>query len=107
MRQEKNITLIKQFIREVIPYKKEIVFFGSRANGGGTKNSDYDILVIVHPKRIDRKELIRFQAKIKRLCARAFIDADILVRDYAHVAEMKLLSENIIHSALLSGVRIQ
>jgi predicted nucleotidyltransferase len=106
MEKEQDVLIIKQFINQVIPYKKEIVFFGSRAEGGYKKDSDYDLLVIVHHNNADRKKLIGFQAKIKRLCAKAGLDADVIVRDNAHAEEMKNFPGNIIHSALKTGVYI-
>jgi predicted nucleotidyltransferase len=106
MKQEQDVQAIKQFIQQVIPYKKNIVFFGSRVNGAADEDSDYDILVIVDDKSIDRRKLIRSQAKIKRLSAKLGLDADVIVRDKAHVEEMRNFPGNIIHSALQTGVPI-
>ncbi|MCP5048264.1 MAG: nucleotidyltransferase domain-containing protein [bacterium] len=104
--QQKDVLTIKQFIHQEIPYKKEIIFFGSRANGIHTKDSDYDFLVIVHEGNVNRKTLVRSQAKIKRLCARAGLDADVIVRDNAHVEEVRDFPGNIIYSAFQAGTRI-
>lgn len=106
MKNNQEVLTIKQQIHQVIPYKKEIVFFGSRAAGVYNKNSDYDILVIVHHKNVDRKRLIGFQAKIKRLCAKVGLDADVIVRDKIHAEEMKNFPGNIIHSAFQTGIHI-
>ncbi len=106
MEKEQDILVIKQFIHQVIPYKKEIIFFGSRAKGVYKKESDYDILVIVLQKNADRRELIGFQAKIKRLCAKSGLDADVIVRDKAHAEAMKNFPGNIIHSALQTGIHV-
>ena len=105
MKNNQEVLTIKQLIHQVIPYKKEIVFFGSRAAGVYKKNSDYDILVIVHHE-VDRKKLIGFQAKIKRLCAKVGLDADVIVRDKIHAEEMKNFPGNIIHSAFQTGIHI-
>ena len=106
MKQEQDIQAIKQFIHQVIPYQFNVVFFGSRANGAADKDSDYDILVVVDEKSIDRRELVRFQARIKRLSAKLGLDADVIVRDKAHVEEMKKFPGNIIHSAFQTGIPI-
>lgn len=106
MEQQKDIAVIKQYIHQVIPYEKEIIFFGSRASGDYDKSSDYDLLVIVQNPGSDRKKLLGFQAKIKRLCAKAGIDADILVRDRSHTEAMKKFPGNIIHSAIGTGIMI-
>ena len=106
MKNNQEVLTIKQLIHQVIPYKKEILFFGSRATGVYKQNSDYDILVIVHLKNVDRKRLIGFQAKIKRLCAKLGLDADVIVRDKIHAEEMKRFPGNIIHSAFHSGIHI-
>jgi hypothetical protein len=140
MKNNQEVLTIKQLIHQVIPYKKGIVFFGSRAagvhkkgvapptyycigsgkshredkvcpknkvsEGINQKNSDYDILVIVHHKNVARKRLIRFQAKIKRLCAKVGLDADVIVRDKKHAEEMKKFPGNIIHSAFQTGIHI-
>lgn len=101
-----DILNIKQLIHQVIPYKKEIIFFGSRAGTDYNENSDYDILVIVHHKKTDRKELAAFQSKVKRLCARLGLDVDLIVRDSMHAKQMKNFPGNIINSALQTGVYI-
>jgi predicted nucleotidyltransferase len=101
-----DVLNIKRFIHQVIPYEKEIIFFGSRASGEYHSESDYDILVIVHSQEIDRKTLIRSQTKIKRLCAKFGLDTDLIVRDRGHADQMKKFPGNIIHSALTSGVHI-
>ncbi|MCP5105171.1 MAG: nucleotidyltransferase domain-containing protein [bacterium] len=106
MEKEPDVLIIKQLIHQVIRYKKEIIFFGSRVNGGYNKDSDYDILVIVHHKNANRKELIGFQAKIKRLCAKSGLDADVIVRDNTHAEAMKNFPGNIINSALQAGIHI-
>lgn len=106
MENEQEILMIKQLIRRVIPYKKEIIFFGSRAGGNYTKESDYDILVIVHQKNADKRDLAGFQARVKRLCAKAGLDADVIVRDNTHAEQMKNFPGNIIHSALQTGIHI-
>jgi predicted nucleotidyltransferase len=106
MKQEQDVQAIEQFIHRIIPYKKNIVFFGSRANDSADKDSDFDILVIVDEKSIERRKLIRFQAKIKRLSAKLGLDADVIVRDKAHVEEMKNFPGNIIHSAFQTGIPI-
>ncbi len=107
MEKEQNVLIIKQLIQEVIPHKTEIIFFGSRANGDYNQDSDYDLLVIVHHKDADRKELVGFQAKIKRLCAKSGLDADVIVRDNAHVEQMKHFPGNIINAAFQTGTHIQ
>ena len=106
MKNNHDVLTIKQLIHQVIPYKKEIVFFGSRAAGVYKERSDYDILVIVHHDNIDRKKLLVFQAKIKRLCARVGLDADVIVRDKVHTEEMKNFPGNIIHAAFQTGIHI-
>ncbi len=106
MEKEQDILIIKQLIHQVIPYKKEIIFFGSRARGIYKKESDYDILVIVHHKNADRRELVGLQAKVKRLCAKSGLDADVIVRDNVHAEQMKNFPGNIIHSALQTGIHI-
>jgi predicted nucleotidyltransferase len=106
MKNDENTLIIKQFINEVIPYEKEIIFFGSRISSVYREDSDYDILVIVHGGHMNRKTLIASQAKIKRLCARFGLDADVIVRDKAHAQKMKHFPGNIIHSALQAGIHI-
>lgn len=106
MKKKQDILIIKQLIHQVIPYKKEIIFFGSRASGVYQKDSDYDILVIVHHKNADRRELVGLQAKVKRLCAKSGLDADVIVRDNVHAEQMRNFPGNIIHSALQTGIRI-
>ena len=106
MKNNQEILTIKQLIHQVIPGKKEILFFGSRATGNYKKNSDYDILVIDHHKNVNRKRLIGNQAKIKRLCAKLGLDADVIVRDKVHVEEIKQFPGNIIHSAFQTGIHI-
>jgi DNA polymerase sigma len=106
MENQKDISVIKQLIHRVIPYKKEIFFFGSRASGNYDQASDYDMLIIVHQSNMDRRILIGFQTKIKRLCAKTGLDADVIVRDIAHTEAMKKFPGNIIHAALQTGVLI-
>ncbi|MCK5057870.1 MAG: nucleotidyltransferase domain-containing protein [Candidatus Aminicenantes bacterium] len=107
MEKEQGISIIKRLINQVIPYKKEIIFFGSRDRGEYTEESDFDILVIVQRKNIDRKILIGLQSQIKRLCAKSGLDADIIVRDRSYAEEMKIFPGNIIHSAVQTGIHIQ
>ncbi|MCK4765527.1 MAG: nucleotidyltransferase domain-containing protein [Candidatus Aminicenantes bacterium] len=107
MKKDQDVSKIKQFIHQVIPYKKEIIFFGSRTRGDFTDESDFDILIIVHRENIERRKLTAFQSKIKRLCAKAGLDADIIVRDRHYTEEMKNFPGNIIHSVLQTGVPIQ
>lgn len=106
MEYDKQIEDIKRLINQTLPYKKEIIFFGSRAQSNFRQDSDYDILVVVQRKGIDRRELIGYQAKIKRLCAKAGLDADVIIRDRAHTESMKKFPGNIIHSAYQTGIRI-
>lgn len=63
MEREQDILAIKRLINQVIPYKKEIIFFGSRVNGNFRSDSDFDILVNVERQAVARKELIRFRRK--------------------------------------------
>ncbi|MCK4765375.1 MAG: nucleotidyltransferase domain-containing protein [Candidatus Aminicenantes bacterium] len=107
MKKEQDVSIIKQFIHQVIPYKKEVIFFGSRARGEYTEESDFDILIIVHRENIERKKLTALQSKIKRLCAKAGLDADIIVRSRSYTEEMRNFPGNIIHSAFQTGVPIQ
>jgi predicted nucleotidyltransferase len=101
-----DISSVKQLIEGVIPYKKEIIFFGSRAREGYGPDSDFDVLVVVHEKDVDRRELVRLQAKVKRLGAKVGLDIDVIVRDLPHAEEMKNFPGNIIHSAYQTGVHI-
>lgn len=107
MEKMKDILTIKQLIHQVIPYKKEIIFFGSRARENHKEDSDYDILVIVYDRDPDRKKLAEFQSKIKHLCARLGMDVDVIVRDRAHADQMKNFPGNIINSAIQTGIHIQ
>jgi predicted nucleotidyltransferase len=107
MKKEQEIITITHIIDQVIPYKKEIIFFGSRAGDNYKEDSDFDILIIINHKNIDRKKMITLQAQIKRLCAKSGLDTDIIVRDRSYADELKDLPGNIIHSALQTGIRLQ
>jgi predicted nucleotidyltransferase len=106
MENDKQVLNIKRLINQVVPYKKEIIFFGSRAKSNFRKDSDYDIFVVVHRDDLDRKELIGYQSKIKRLCAKMGLDADVIIRDRIHTESMKKFPGNIIHSAYQTGIQI-
>jgi len=106
MTNKKEILKIKQFINQVIPFKKEIILFGSRVLNNFTEDSDFDVLVIVEDKNIKKKLLIKSQTQIKRLCAKVGLDADIIVRDKKHTESIKSFQGNIINTALLTGVHI-
>ena len=98
--------IIRLIIEETIPYFKEIFLFGSRARNNSRMDSDFDILVIVDAKGVARRHLIELGAEVRRRCAKAGIDIDIIVRDREYAMCMKDFPGNIISEALSYGVQI-
>ncbi|MEN8155238.1 MAG: nucleotidyltransferase domain-containing protein [Acidobacteriota bacterium] len=103
---DNNFVKIKKLINKVIPYRKKTILFGSRTGSDYNSASDYDILVIVNKSGIKRRDLLEFQIKIKRSCAKKGIDIDLIVRDLEYSNEIKDFPGNIINSALNTGVQI-
>jgi len=101
---DKNFKFIKELIDNTIPYKKNIILFGSRTGDKYDVSSDYDIFVIVEKSGVQRRELLDFQIRIKRMCAKNGIDIDLIVRDKDYSDSIKDFPGNIINSALNSGM---
>ena len=103
---DKNFKLIKELIDNTIPYQKKVILFGSRSGDKYESSSDYDIFVIVEKSGVQRRELLDFQIRIKRMCARRGIDIDLIIRDRDYSDSIKDYPGNIVNSALNTGTSL-
>lgn len=94
--------LIRRLILEALP-GAEIILFGSRAEGGWSESSDYDLLVILE-QPIDVAERLRCQSQIRKILAHHAILADVLVQSRMEVEQKQKLIGHTIRSALREGV---
>jgi len=101
---DKNFKFIKELIDNTIPYKKNIILFGSRSGNKYESSSDYDIFVVVEESVLKRRELVDFQIRIKRMCAKRGIDIDLIIRDRDYSDGLKDYPGNIVNSALSTGI---
>lgn len=60
---DKNFKFIKELIDTTIPYKKNVILFGSRNSDKYKSTSDYDIFVIVE------KSGVRTSGKLITFCS--------------------------------------
>lgn len=97
----------KKIILEIIKdYNYEsIILFGSRARNEYTKDSDYDLLIIMK-EEVSVIELRKIQAEIRKKLALKNIDADVLVKTKYIIEDYKNKKGNVIYNALKEGVKI-
>ncbi len=98
---------IKKIILEIISeYNYErVILFGSRARNEYTKDSDYDLLIVMKEEE-SLLELRRIQAEIRKKLALENIDADVLVKTKYIIEDYKNKKGNVIYNALKEGVII-
>ncbi len=101
-----NLLQITNIINKIVFLPKEIILFGSRALGKEKSYSDYDILVILKIEEIDKSLISKWQIQIRKTCAKADLDVDILIRDKKYVDDMSKFYGNVIYDAINEGVKI-
>lgn len=84
---------------------KRVVLFGSRARGNYTKQSDFDLLIIVS-RTISTREKIRLSTLLRKRFASKMIDADVLVKDSKDIDYLKDKPGSIVRNALREGVSL-
>lgn len=94
---------IKQSL-DKIDYKK-VILFGSRARGDYTKESDFDLLVILKDIMPARRK-IRMSTLMRKHLAEKMIDADILVKDKKDIECLKNKPGSVVKNALREGVSL-
>jgi predicted nucleotidyltransferase len=87
-----------------ISYKK-IVLFGSRARGDFTKQSDFDLLIILS-KTMSTSKKIQLSTVLRKRFASKMIDADIVVKDVKDVEYLKDKPGSVVRNALKEGVAL-
>lgn len=92
---------IKNFLKK-IPCQK-IILFGSRAHGNYTKESDFDLLVILS-NIVPEREKIRLSTALRKRLASKMIDADILIKDFKDVEYLKDKPGSVVRNALRGGI---
>jgi len=101
----KNTVL--RVIREIFAGKgidiEKIIFFGSRARGDFSKESDWDFLIVVDEK-IELKEKRRLIIQIKRKLAKLRIPNDIIIQSRKKFDSMKDYPGSISYVANLEGI---
>jgi predicted nucleotidyltransferase len=96
------LDLIRRTLREPIK-PRSLYLFGSRSDGTSRPDSDYDILVVVDgPSRI--QDRVALSTLWRGRLAKLGLDADILVKTPAEIAEYRDKLGSIINTALQTGI---
>jgi predicted nucleotidyltransferase len=87
-----------------INYDK-VILFGSRARGTHTKESDFDILLILKRQTTLQKKIL-LSTMLRKRFAQHMIDADILVKDKKDIEYLKDKTGSVVRNALLEGIEL-
>ena len=82
-----------------------IILFGSRARGDQTKDSDWDILLIIKGE-IDREEERILFKEITKMLAKYLIPCDLLIRTIQEVDMFKNYVCSVTKTALKEGISL-
>ena len=96
-------TLLKRTFRDLRCEK--IILFGSRAKGGSSEASDYDILIIVQ-KGLAIEAKMRLSGRLRKELATKGIDADIIIKSNDEVDYYKDKIGSVVKTALKEGVAL-
>lgn len=96
------LDLIRRTLREPIK-PRSLYLFGSRSDGTSRPDSDYDILAVVdEPSSI--QDRVALSTLWRGRLAKLGLDADILVKTPAEIAEYRDKPGSIINTALQTGI---
>ena len=98
---------LRKVIKEslmLIPYE-QIILFGSQARGDSTKQSDFDLLIILKDVA-SMKEKICLSTRLRKYLASKMIDADVLVKDGEDINYLKYKPGSVVRNALLEGISL-
>jgi predicted nucleotidyltransferase len=98
----KTLHVIKQYIEKTCSVK-QIILFGSRAQGKYREDSDYDLLLVTE-KFLETKEKRKLANKIIADLSRQKIDVDILVKNREELVEISEKPFSIVKSAIETGM---
>ena len=99
---DKNIqSIIKNALLD-IDYK-ECLLFGSQARGDANKDSDYDILIIIHDT-ISPKDKFKLINAIRNKIAPFMLPVDIIIKSVEEVERQKNLRGSLVRNALSEAV---
>lgn len=65
--QENILDEIRNITRDILPGKSHVFLYGSRARGTATKESDWDILIVLDKSRIEQSDYDEFSYPITAL----------------------------------------
>jgi uncharacterized protein len=83
-----------------------VLFFGSRARGESSIDSDYDLLVITKETFAPRIKM-NWESKIRKALVNEFnLPFDVIIQSEKEVSEKKNLSGHIVYYAMKEGVKI-
>lgn len=100
----KNIDIIKEYSRELVPNSK-LMLFGSRAKQSYDTKSDYDFLIISE-NNIDLNNKKRILSTLRKRLATQNIPVDILLYSDEEVSEKKEIIGHIIKKIFDEGLYI-
>lgn len=83
----------------------EVYLFGSRARGDFTKDSDYDILIVIQ-NQLTPREKIKIRSSLRNELSRENIYADILLQSREEVESKRNIPGNVVHYAICEAVRL-
>ena len=80
-----------------------IILFGSRASGGYSNESDYDVLAIT-PEDINNIELRKIKSQIRKELAKMLIPIDIIITSEKELPHQTIFTNHIVKEALTKGI---
>lgn len=104
MKLDKNYHIIKVLIEKELP-NSEIILFGSKARNDDTRDSDYDILILIS-QELSPKEKIPYKTSIRKSLLDAGIRSDILIQSKNEAKKKAVLPGHIIQNAINEGITI-
>jgi predicted nucleotidyltransferase len=100
----RTLQLIKQYIEKTCSVK-QIILFGSRAQGNYTEDSDYDLMLITENYLLPAEKR-KLSNKIIAELSRQKIDADIIVKNSEDIVQIYQKAFSIVKSAMETGMLI-
>ena len=82
---------------------EKIILFGSQARGDNTKYSDIDLLLVLK-KNTSIGDKIRLSTKLRKVLAKNFLDADILIKDLNDINYLADKTGSVVRNALDEGI---
>ncbi len=105
MERETIKSILVNFLKRENLKVEKILLFGSRARGDFSKNSDWDLLIILEEK-LNIQEKRRISKEIRTLLAKNLIPADIIVKSKEELDYFINFEGSVTKEALKEGIQL-